>query len=161
VSEVNRTPSWKLHRQRQLLAVARQLVESDHRELLRCAVSRCCSWRHKHALAGMHYSVAQTACERDCAGPNKTARSVNLRPLIMDGRVRPQAIPCDICGGQSDIGTGSPISYVHSINGIPMSWDSSVGIATRYGLDGPGIESRWRLGIYIRPDVPWSPPSLV
>jgi hypothetical protein len=25
--------------------------------------------------------------------------------------------------------------------------DSSVGIATRYGLDGPGIESRWRRGI--------------
>ena len=26
-----------------------------------------------------------------------------------------------------------------------MSWDrdSAVGIATRYGLDGPGIESRW------------------
>ena len=23
-----------------------------------------------------------------------------------------------------------------------MGWDSSVGIATRYGLDGPGIESR-------------------
>ena len=22
-------------------------------------------------------------------------------------------------------------------------WDSAVGIATRYGLDGPGIESRW------------------
>jgi hypothetical protein len=22
-------------------------------------------------------------------------------------------------------------------------WDSVVGIATRYGLDGPGIESRW------------------
>ena len=22
-------------------------------------------------------------------------------------------------------------------------WDSSVGIATRYGLDSPGIESRW------------------
>jgi hypothetical protein len=22
--------------------------------------------------------------------------------------------------------------------------DSSVGLATRYGLDGPGIESRWR-----------------
>ena len=22
-------------------------------------------------------------------------------------------------------------------------WDSSVGIATRYGLDGPGIEYRW------------------
>ena len=24
-----------------------------------------------------------------------------------------------------------------------MGWDSSIGIATRYGLDGPGIESRW------------------
>ena len=24
-----------------------------------------------------------------------------------------------------------------------MGWDSSVGIATRYGLEGPGIESRW------------------
>ena len=24
-----------------------------------------------------------------------------------------------------------------------MGRDSSVGIATRYGLDGPGIESRW------------------
>jgi hypothetical protein len=29
---------------------------------------------------------------------------------------------------------------VHTIEGR----DSSVGIATRYGLDGPGIESRWR-----------------
>ena len=25
----------------------------------------------------------------------------------------------------------------------PWGRDSSVGIATRYGLDGPGIESRW------------------
>jgi hypothetical protein len=24
-----------------------------------------------------------------------------------------------------------------------VGWDSSVGIATRYGLNGPGIESRW------------------
>jgi hypothetical protein len=34
------------------------------------------------------------------------------------------------------------------INNLGTSWrcvrDSSVGIATRYGLDGPGIESRWR-----------------
>ena len=26
-----------------------------------------------------------------------------------------------------------------------MGRDSSVGIATRYGLDGPGIESRWEV----------------
>ena len=25
----------------------------------------------------------------------------------------------------------------------PVGRDSSVGIATRYGLDGPGVESRW------------------
>ena len=30
-------------------------------------------------------------------------------------------------------------------NTTTITWgrDSSVGIATRYGLDGPGIESRW------------------
>jgi hypothetical protein len=37
--------------------------------------------------------------------------------------------------------------------------DSSVGIATRYGLDGPGIESRWGGGkiFRTRPDRPWGP----
>ena len=37
---------------------------------------------------------------------------------------------------------------------------SSVGIATDYGLDGPGIESRWG-EIFHRPDRPWGPPSLL
>ena len=44
----------------------------------------------------------------------------------------------------------------------PEGWYSSVGIATRYGLDGPGIE--FRLGGEIfrtRPDLPWGPPSLL
>ena len=36
-----------------------------------------------------------------------------------------------------------------------MSRDSSVGKATRYGLNGPGIESRWG------PDRPGGPPSLL
>jgi hypothetical protein len=40
--------------------------------------------------------------------------------------------------------------------------DSSVGIATRYGLDGPGIESRWVGEIFrTRPDRPCGPPSLL
>jgi hypothetical protein len=39
---------------------------------------------------------------------------------------------------------------------------SSVGIATPYGLDGPGIESRWGGEIFpTRPDRPWCPPSLL
>jgi hypothetical protein len=39
--------------------------------------------------------------------------------------------------------------------------DSSVGIATDYGLDGPGIESRWREIFRTRPDRPWGPPSFL
>ena len=41
--------------------------------------------------------------------------------------------------------------------------DSSVGIAPRYGLDGPGVESRRGVGevIRTRPDRPWSPLSLL
>jgi hypothetical protein len=38
--------------------------------------------------------------------------------------------------------------------------DSSVSIVTRYGLDGPGIESRWGHIFRTRPDCPWGPPSL-
>ena len=43
-----------------------------------------------------------------------------------------------------------------------VGWDSSVDIATRYGLDGPGIESRWGGEILRnRPDRPWCPPRLL
>ena len=39
---------------------------------------------------------------------------------------------------------------------------NSVGIATGYGLDGPGIESRWGGEIFRTcPDRPWGPPSLL
>jgi hypothetical protein len=38
---------------------------------------------------------------------------------------------------------------------------SSVGIATDYGLDGPGIESQWGSIFRTRPDRPWCPPSLL
>jgi hypothetical protein len=37
---------------------------------------------------------------------------------------------------------------------------SSVGIATRYGLDSPGIESRWNEIFRTRPDRLWGPLSL-
>ena len=43
-----------------------------------------------------------------------------------------------------------------------MGRDSSVGIATEYRLDGPGIKSRCRAKIFRnRPDRPWGPPSLL
>ena len=42
------------------------------------------------------------------------------------------------------------------------SRNSSVGIATRYGLNVPGIESRWGGEIFHnRPDRSWGPPSLL
>ena len=41
-----------------------------------------------------------------------------------------------------------------------MGPGSSVGIATDYGLDGPGIESRCG-EIFRLPDRPWGPPSLM
>ena len=38
---------------------------------------------------------------------------------------------------------------------------NSVGIATAYGLSGPGIESRWGEIFRTSPDRPWDPPSLL
>ena len=39
--------------------------------------------------------------------------------------------------------------------------NSAVGIATRYWLDGPGIESRWGRDLPTRPDGSWGLPSLL
>ena len=51
------------------------------------------------------------------------------------------------------------------LDSVPFSVggrDSSVGIATRYWLDGPGIKSRWGGEIFrTRPERPWGPPSLL
>jgi hypothetical protein len=44
---------------------------------------------------------------------------------------------------------------------ILVGRDSSVGIATRYGLEGPGIESRLGEIFCTHPDRPWGPPSLL
>jgi hypothetical protein len=42
-----------------------------------------------------------------------------------------------------------------------MSRDSVVGLATRYGLEGPGIESRWGKIFLIYPDRLRGPPILL
>jgi hypothetical protein len=40
--------------------------------------------------------------------------------------------------------------------------NSSVSIVNSYGMEGPGIESRWGVEIFRnRPDRPWGPPSLL
>ena len=48
--------------------------------------------------------------------------------------------------------------YVAALN---LSTCSAVGIATGYGLDGPGIECRWGDIFHTRPDRPWGLTSLL
>ena len=49
-----------------------------------------------------------------------------------------------------------------SIPAFDVVRDSVVGIATRYGLDSPGIESRWGGEVFLtRPDRPRGPLSLI
>jgi hypothetical protein len=53
-------------------------------------------------------------------------------------------------------GDGANLLRLHSMRlMLEGSRDSSVGIATRYGLDGPGIESRW--GARFSPPVQTGP----
>jgi hypothetical protein len=53
------------------------------------------------------------------------------------------------------------LSVIHSSNQFTGSWDSSVGIATRYGLEGPGIESQWGEIFRTYRDRLRGPPSLL
>jgi len=49
-------------------------------------------------------------------------------------------------------------SYLY--RGTDMGYDSTVSIATRYGLEGPRIKS-WQGNVFhTRPGQPWSPPNL-
>jgi len=55
-----------------------------------------------------------------------------------------------------------PGPFFLSRNHTGKSWPgSSVGKANGYGLDGPGIESRWGQIFRTCPDRPWAPPSLL
>jgi len=49
--------------------------------------------------------------------------------------------------------------YVHYL--LFSSRDSVVGVATHYGLEGPGIESRWGEIFRTYPDWLRGPPSLL
>jgi len=65
-----------------------------------------------------------------------------------------------------DVSQRSPVrpSDKRRIHVIMSHWgnrDSSVGIATRYGLDGPGIESRWGRDFPHPSRTTWGSPSLL
>ena len=60
------------------------------------------------------------------------------------------------------VGRKIEVFIIRYLGGREDGRNSSVGIATRYGLDGPGIESRLRGEIFrTRPDRPWGPHSLL
>jgi hypothetical protein len=64
-------------------------------------------------------------------------------------------------GTESSIPTQAMGPTQQHIQRVCRGRDSPVGVATRYGLDGPGIESRWGEIFRTRPDRPWGPPSLL
>jgi hypothetical protein len=52
-------------------------------------------------------------------------------------------------------------TMMHEHQVMEVGRDSSVGIPTRYGLNGPGIDFRWGGEIFrTRPYRPWGPPSI-
>jgi hypothetical protein len=53
------------------------------------------------------------------------------------------------------------LSGLHYIQSNGVGWDSSVGIATRYVLDGPGSNSGGGEIFRTHPDRPWGLPSLL
>ena len=53
------------------------------------------------------------------------------------------------------------ITHRFNIRDCSTGRDSSVGIATCYELDGPGIETRWGEIFSTRPDRTWGLPSLL
>jgi hypothetical protein len=66
--------------------------------------------------------------------------------------------------GQTNTAISLFIRVLYTVRIIDVGRDNSVGIATGYRLDGPGIDSRWGGGgeIFLTcPDRPWGPPSLL
>jgi len=90
--------------------------------------------------------------------PVHTVAPVNLKTYI---RINANEVVQRTAQKFGNINT--TINYTFSIlSYLKVGRDSSIGIATRYGLDGPGTESRWGGEICrTRPDRPWDPPSLL
>ena len=56
--------------------------------------------------------------------------------------------------------TARSVTY-HCLGTLQVCRDSSVGIVTRYGLDGPGTNPGWAKIFRNRPDRPWVTPNLL
>ena len=77
-----------------------------------------------------------------------TNRGTELQSDVVERSRVPKTVSCTTCTYKTDnlnVTLNCRKAYVHKIS-ILLLWegrDSSVGIATRYGLESPEIESRW------------------
>jgi hypothetical protein len=96
-----------------------------------------------------------------------------IRPFSRSDRMRLIMQPRNSCGfgtsGMTSVSfcshgwlRPSPgVSHIFTLRTSVLGPSSSVGIATDFGLDGPGIESRWGVIFRACPDRPWGPPCLL
>ena len=63
-------------------------------------------------------------------------------------------------GYSTELSSNGPAAF-HTVYSVLLGQDSSVSIANRYGLEGPGIESQWGEVFRTHPDRPRGPPSLL
>ena len=91
----------------------------------------------------------QTRCINSHVSPfGNCGAEICTWPLSLQEHIRAQARQClKICDSIAIIYLIYQINAHTQLNKyiyyLSKDRDSSVGIATRYGLDGPGIESRW------------------
>jgi len=82
-----------------------------------------------------------------------------MNPVLLSERPVTACLSCDMT--QMFLFSASPTPdpgytvYNAMGTGGSVGRDSGVCVTTRYGLDGPGIESRWGEDFCTRPDLPW------
>jgi hypothetical protein len=126
------------------------------------------------SLRGAAAAVGTVTCDNCCTDQCWHCAMAACRTVSLRGAAAVGTVPCDNCCTATADSSRRPWTATHSWQcdtevqkfwGRVLQWgvgrDSSVGIATRYGLDGPGIESRWGEIFRIRPDRPSGPPSLL
>jgi hypothetical protein len=74
--------------------------------------------------------------------PKLTAKSSMAQPVSQPA-VYANGLMCFLPSTSRSYKFSLPWGFSDSVLHFPMAWNSSVGIATRYDLEGPGIESRW------------------
>ena len=95
--------------------------------------------------------VCECVCERGTVQLMSRSQYINIVRFATNLKIEAKIISETVSINQTHSKPYLRSLYLHTI----LHTDSSVSTANRYGLDHPGIESRWRR------DRPWCPPSLL